>query len=157
MNGYCSIEDLRVSFGYNPRSGVLLKNGVEFGTINPKGYVQGSLKGKTVRAHRACWALFYGEWPDGEIDHINRVRHDNRICNLRVVTTQQNSRNRKKPSNNTSGYTGVSFHKASGKYIAYIYSENKLVHLGLYVTAFDAHKKREEKKIQLGYDKTHGL
>ena len=50
---------------------------------------------KPYRAHRVIWALVHGEWPEGQIDHINGVRDDNRLENLRVVTNQDNQKKHK--------------------------------------------------------------
>lgn len=61
---------------------------------DPRGYRKGMLNQKMVWAHRAAIALAIGEWPEGEVDHINRDKSDNRISNLRVVTHQQNAMNR---------------------------------------------------------------
>ena len=46
--------------------------------------------GKLIYAHRAAWAIHFGEWPKGEIDHINGDASDNRIINLRVVNRTEN-------------------------------------------------------------------
>ena len=46
---------------------------------------------KKFFAHRICYAMFYGKWPINQIDHINRNRSDNRICNLRDATYSQNN------------------------------------------------------------------
>ena len=61
---------------------------------NRKGYLHGSAGGFNVSAHVVCWSIFYGEKPNGLIDHINGNRSDNRICNLRVVCHKGNARNR---------------------------------------------------------------
>jgi hypothetical protein len=61
--------------------------------INADGYKVGWFLKRQVKAHRLAWFLHYGEWPD-VIDHINRVRTDNRIANLRSVTRAQNNRNK---------------------------------------------------------------
>lgn len=76
------------------------------------GYRHGSVIGFTFSAHRAAWALHYGEWPQGQIDHINNDRADNRIKNLRVVTNSQNHMNKPISSANKSGFKGVDW---SGK------------------------------------------
>lgn len=63
------------------------------GTVNPNGYVQVQINKVLYKAHRLAWFLYHGAWPDGEIDHINRVRDDNRIENLRVVDRMDNAAN----------------------------------------------------------------
>jgi hypothetical protein len=47
-------------------------------------------------AHRLAWLWWFGEWPEGGLDHINRIRNDNRIDNLREATRSENQRNRRK-------------------------------------------------------------
>ena len=52
------------------------------GSYDKDGYLILKIKGKQFKAHRIAWLLNYGEFPKGEIDHINRCRTDNRIENL---------------------------------------------------------------------------
>lgn len=82
------------------------------------GYLQGRIHGIHMKAHRVAWCIHYGYWPDGQIDHINGDRSDNRIENLRVVDNVTNCRNKGMDSRNTSGYTGVSFCKSNSKWMA---------------------------------------
>ena len=65
-----------------------------FTCADPRGYAKGMLDQKMVWAHRVAVAIVTGAWPDGEVDHINRDKRDNRLKNLRVVTHQQNAMNR---------------------------------------------------------------
>ena len=62
-------------------------------TVNGSGYVAVGFAGKRYLAHRLAWFYVYGRFPDGSLDHINGVRHDNRIANLREATTRENSWN----------------------------------------------------------------
>lgn len=75
------------------------------------GYRQIGILGKLYLAHRVAWIITYGKWPDGQIDHINRIRHDNRICNLRDVPQHINARNAKLRADNKSGIRGVYFNE----------------------------------------------
>ena len=67
-------------------------------------------------AHRLAWLHFHGEWPKGEIDHINGNPLDNRMCNLRDATRPQNSFNRAPHSDSKTGVKGVSPHSGGGWY-----------------------------------------
>jgi hypothetical protein len=58
------------------------------------GYETIGIKGKNYKSHRLAWMYVYGKWPEIEIDHINRIKTDNRICNLRDVTRSINNLNR---------------------------------------------------------------
>lgn len=89
-------------------------------------------------AHRLAWFHVYGEWPI-ELDHINNIRDDNRIENLRIATRAQNAKNRLKPENNTSGLKGVSWKKANQAYQAQIVSDKQKYYLGLFDCPAAAH------------------
>lgn len=75
------------------------------------GYRYVEFKKQRIAAHRLAWLLYYGEWPDGVLDHINRDKCDNRITNLRTVTTSENAHNVGLRKDNISGYSGVGWHK----------------------------------------------
>lgn len=89
---------------------------------------------KEYAAHRLAWFYHYGKFPKNQVDHINGVRDDNRIVNLREATCSQNCANRVAQSNNTSGMKGVSYHKAGAKWRADIQVDGKPLFLGLYKT-----------------------
>jgi len=67
-----------------------------------------------------------------EVDHISLDTLDNRSCNLRVVTHQQNQINQPLQKNNTSGVSGVSFYPPRGKFRARIKVGQHDIHLGYY-------------------------
>ena len=97
-----------------------------------EGYICIQVKGRAYRANRLAYLYMKGEWPKHLVDHINRVKDDNRWNNLRHATNSQNNINSKKQKNNTSGYKGVSWHKASGKWSVGIGYKGKRQNLGLY-------------------------
>ena len=103
---------------------------------------------KNYYAHRVCWYLHYGSFPTKQIDHINGVRHDNRICNLREAPDGENKQNLPKRNDNTSGYTGVCWSKRDKKFEVRIYVNNKKIHLGYFKTAELGHQAYVEAKKQ---------
>lgn len=127
-----------------------------FTHVNSHGYRTGRIDGVTFKAHRVIWAIHYVEWPDEQIDHINGVRDDNRISNLRVVTNQENQRNASMRSNNTSGVCGVRWHKAAGKWQARIMVDGRYKHLGLFSSFDAAAEARAEASRQHGFTDRHG-
>lgn len=102
------------------------------GRDDSRGYlcVKMRIKGAPVciAAHRIVWALHHGKWPDKFIDHINRIRKDNRIENLRDVTVAQNNCNRGNPL--ATGIPGV--HRQNNKFTAQLRIGEKYVHLGTF-------------------------
>lgn len=101
------------------RRGVLNANQVA-GSYNSYGYRQIVINRTNYLAHRLAWLYVYGEFPEDQIDHINRVKDDNSISNLRCVSNQENSRNKGLQSNNKSGHVGVSWSKNHNKWMARI-------------------------------------
>jgi hypothetical protein len=97
---------------------------------------------RSFKAHRIVWAMTYGYWPGHQIDHINGVRNDNRLCNLREATVAQNQQNQRASPRNASGYPGVSWHKRIGKWEAHITVDGRRHHLGLFDTAREAYAAR---------------
>lgn len=127
------------NFDYNPLTGELLRvltSGERVAAGTPcNGYMRSKVDGVLEYNHRIAWCHYHREQPPEFIDHINRVRTDNSICNLRSCTLSQNQSNRKLSSNSSTGFTGVAFVKKSNKYKATIYKDSKPIYLGLYETA----------------------
>jgi hypothetical protein len=98
------------------------------------GYKQGQIFAKSYLAHRVAYALATGAWPDAEIDHVNGDPADNRLCNLRAATRVQNSVNRKRRSNGSSHFKGVTWHKQRKKWAVSCNGK----HIGLYECENDA-------------------
>lgn len=132
---------------YNPKTGIITRNelpeemmccfsaprffnewnekaGEEMGVVNihKKKFnyktVQLWLLGSSYTASRLIWLYMAGGWPEHHIDHINGDSTDNRWCNLRDVTCQENLRNQKIRKNNKSGKTGVDWNKTHGSWQA---------------------------------------
>jgi hypothetical protein len=103
--------------------------GEPIGSLTEYGY----WRSKNQLVHRLIWLMFKGELPKNDIDHINGVRHDNRIENLREATRMQNLWNRR----NVKGYI---YNPASKKYQVRIRNNYKHLHIGVYDTAEEAHQ-----------------
>lgn len=123
---------------YNPYSGILSKAGHRVCRSDmTKGYLRVFWDGKYHKAHRVAWFLTYGEWPKGQIDHIDGDKTNNRINNLRDVTQTVNMYNQTKAhKHNKTGVLGVGFNGYS--YQAKIRIGNKLKYLGSYATKEEA-------------------
>ena len=116
---------LRERYTYDAETGAIRHKGRDRalkGTVSKKGYHRISIRiGKDltrVLMHRAAWALYYGRWPS-EIDHLNGIKTDNRLCNLREVSHSENGQNRvwKWKPNARTGLPGVCYDKTYKNYI----------------------------------------
>lgn len=132
---------------YDPQTGVFrwakrrfgTRFGSEAGAIDPThGYRRIKINGALYLAHRLAWLYVNGEWPESEIDHIDRNRANNSIANLRKATRSENQRNKPTYRNNQSGCKGVHWHKQHRKYVAVIQHQKRRIHLGLFRTLEDA-------------------
>ena len=115
-----------------------------------KFYVATSIKGPDGKHRLKSLHSMIAGTPEGmETDHINGDTLDNRRQNLRVCTNSENQMNRGKPKNNTSGLKGVSFHKSTKKYQAYIYRDGRQIHLGVFDILEEAGRVRDAATIEL--------
>lgn len=114
---------------YDPESGLFTRRvavpgaraGTVAGCMKDTGYIVIRIDKVLYRSHRLAWLAVHGSWPEGEIDHINGIKHDNRICNLRDVPLDQNRQNQRRARvSSKSGVLGVRKIERSGKYKAEI-------------------------------------
>lgn len=114
-------------------------NNVPIGSVagnhHSTGYIRIMVFGKVFAAHRLAWLYQTGSLPKNFVDHKNRIKSDNRFSNLRLATKVQNHRNIDLYKSSTSGFKGVSYVKATGKWRSYAYVNYKQIHLGSFVTA----------------------
>lgn len=128
-------------FTWRVAQGAVAK-GNQAGTIN-RGYVVIKIDNKLHKAHRLAWVYTYG-YLDGELDHKNRVRHDNSIDNLRLASRTLNARNTNLRADNTTGHKGVIKSKTTGKFCASLKIRNVRKHLGTFTTIEDAIAARKD-------------
>lgn len=134
---------LREDFTYDLETGDFIKYDGRWGGVSKRGYIQLTYEGTTYVVHRLIWMWVYGEEPE-QIDHINGDRQDNRLENLRDVDHLTNCRNRKKRSNNKSGFEGVSWDKENWQWVSQLRIEGKNIKIGEYNTPQEAADARQE-------------
>ena len=100
---------------------------------NQNNYRQVDFMGKTYQAHRLAWFYVYGVWPSGQIDHINRIKYDNRLVNLRDCSISENKQNSNPYKCNQTGFKGV--FKKGNRFQAGIKVKNKRIYLGSFISA----------------------
>ena len=173
-------ETLRKTLDYNPVSGSLIwknrdrswfKSNASYTRYhklsagkpaltadNGEGYLTGTLLGNRVKAHQVIWLMVYGESPPKgyEIDHINGIRSDNRLENLRCVKKEDNAKNQSLSERNQTGVLGVSFYKPNKKWLARINALKKTKFLGYFDSFEEACKARKDAEIKYNYHENHG-
>jgi len=146
-----TMEDINEWVSYDKETGVFtwkkdkprrFKSGDRAGVVNGVGYEWMSIPCcRRLYSHRIAWFIANNQWPDGDIDHINGEKLDNRLCNLRVATRSQNNQNRyKKSANKSTDMIGVSKRSDYDAYDARIHVNGKQKCLGTFKTAHDARK-----------------
>ena len=151
-----SPESLREQLVYNPETGeIRWRNrrgkAPAFTTLGNQGYLTGTVFYRNMLAHRVAWALYYGKWPDKQIDHINGDRTDNRISNLRDVPSHINQRNRKR-SKGASGVDGVRWVEKVQRWHVTIMHE----YIGRFRTFEEVVAARKAEERKRGYHPNHG-
>lgn len=172
-----SQEVLRQLLDYDPETGVLRwkERGLEwfatkraastwnarfagkpaFTAIDNNGYRNGHLLGMNCYAHRVIWKLVTGDEPI-KIDHISGDQSDNGWGNLRSVIHVENMKNQKRHKSNTSGFVGVHFYRATGRWAAYIGSGVGRHNLGHFESFEDAVRARKAAEAEYAFHPNHG-
>lgn len=109
--------------------------------------------GKTLRAHQIVWVIFYGVWPDGEVDHRDGDGLNNRISNLRCGTRSQNQRNQRPGKRNKSGFVGVWWEERSRLWRSLIWVDGKRKNVGGFKRLKHAVAARLAAALEHGYDR----
>ena len=153
IDGSLTVAELREKLSYDPLTGLFtwpkrrrtgrLNSHADFPAGHRKtgkygGYIVIRLNFQLYRAHRLAWFYVHGEWPNGEIDHINSDPTDNRIANLRIATSSGQRMNSRRRSDNTSGTKGVWYDKRRSKWIAEVMVDGKKHHIGQFATLLEA-------------------
>ena len=143
-------QRLKELLSYDPDTGVFtwvkrLNNTA--GAFDAYGYVVIRVDKILYKAHRLAWLYTFGEFPAGNLDHINQIKNDNRISNLRVVNQSQNIQN-------LASVKGVSWDKEREKWCARIKVMYKTIHLGRFTEKDDAIAARKAAEVVYF---THGV
>jgi hypothetical protein len=153
-----TLKRLKALLIYDPETGVfywaahrggLARVGSVAGTNGAQGYTHIRVDGRQHRAHRLAWLYVHGYWPSDQIDHVNGVRSDNRISNLREASNAENQQNTRRTRTCSSGAIGIDWCKKSRKWRARIRHNKSLIHVGLYNLLEDAVAARAEAKKRL--------
>lgn len=144
-------DKLKELLTYNPDTGVFTwltptSNRVKRNSVcnchDKHGYIVVRINRRLYKAHQLAWLYTFGSFAK-ELDHINKIRNDNRIVNLRLATRSQQMHNAGMLKNNTSGVKGVSWHKAAKKWHARIWVNGKCLSVGYFDTIDAAQKERD--------------
>ena len=139
---------------YEPSSGMFHRHNGEIAGFTHKqsGYYRIRINGKQYQAHRIAWLYIHGKFPD-KIDHINHIKDDNRILNLRNASYIDNNRNATQRADNTSSITGVCWHKKNRRWIV----KTGGLYFGSFNNINDAIIARKQKEKEINYHENHGI
>jgi hypothetical protein len=135
-------SELKEVLNYDPDTGIFtwkispapqVKQNKIAGSLTSQGYIVITINRKLYPAHRLAWLYVHGEMPKKFIDHINTIKSDNKLSNLRDASRIKNGQNQiKAHKNNISGFLGVTWYERTKSWVAKIKNNGKLIHLGYY-------------------------
>lgn len=134
----------------------ITNGGPAFNRDSGNGYLMGTLLGKNYKAHRVAYAIHTGDWPEGEVDHIDGDRRNNKPENLRDVSKSVNQRNCAVSANNTSGVTGVSYSSRDKMWLSQITRPDGTLSVCRFIEKKDAINAQMKERTKFGYHKNHG-
>lgn len=149
-------EIARDRLDYDPDTGIMKwKNhkckpyiGRVIGTKGGGGYLRVTMTvdgvARAFLIHRLAWLIIHGRWPKDQIDHINGIRTDNRLSNLRECNQAENNANTKLYKNNQSGVKGIYWEADRNCWSAYITENKKLRRIGRFKTKEEAVEARKQ-------------
>jgi hypothetical protein len=142
-------DRLRRLFIYDSETGLFVRRvkrgkwqaGSPAGFVMSGGYIGLRIDGTYYKAHRLAWLYVHGAHPTSEIDHINGVTNDNRLCNLRDASRSANEINKHDAQSNnlSSGLRGVSWERQRSLWRARLSLNGKVHHSSFHATADEAH------------------
>lgn len=137
--------ELKQKYRYDPDTGLFTRlfpcGQSSVGSLDRGGHRQIKINGKMYYAHRLAFLYMTGAFPEGPVDHRNCVRDDNRWCNLRPASANQNQHNALRRKDNTTGFKGV--YSVKGKWTALVVYRTKRYHLGTFDTVEEANEVRQ--------------
>jgi hypothetical protein len=152
-----SQETLREWLHYDPDTGDFtwlvspasnIKPGTPAGNFGNV-YLRITISGKTYYAHKLAWLYMTGEWPPNEVDHINQMKSDNRIINLRLATKSEQAQNRPASGHSQLGVKGVFLSENGDRYRARIMCAGVRYYLGIFDTLEEAARVRRDAELKL--------
>lgn len=156
-------------FRYDPETGKLLWRrvksnkinvGDEAGTSDVRGYRVVFVGRRSYKVHRIIWDMNNPNdllKPDEQIDHINHILYDNRLCNLRKVDSTGNHRNMSLSVRNKTGVNGVCWDSNRSRWKAAISVNGRSIHLGRYKSFEKAVEARKQAEKVFGFHENHGV
>lgn len=130
-----TLEELKIKLDYDPNIGDFWwrSNGERAGGLTGRGYRKIRINGKKYFEHRLAWLFVKEVWPEDQIDHINGVRDDNRIVNLRDVNRTQNRHNSSSQKGKKDKYKGVYWENEEKRWRVHLTVGGKQISLGRYI------------------------
>ena len=126
------------------------------GSLTNTGYLAMAIDSTNYLVHRIIWMYVHGYMPE-QVDHIDHVKTNNALINLREVTNTINSKNASLSKNSSTRVNGVSFNKTRNKYRAYITVNRKQINLGSFSTLDAAIEARNKADIDYAFHVNHGV
>lgn len=128
----------------------------QLGFYDRDGYLRAKICSRQMILSRIIWFREFGEWPE-QIDHINGIRDDNRLANLRAVTLTENCRNRSTPKTNKSGLAGIEpvYKNKRQTYRVRFQVGDKYSSYGSFEDFFEACCRRKSLELEFGFHPNH--